>query len=266
LLTRKDGMITAPVITRFWGQPGDIVKVLNFSERVLRFAPALYIGLREDEDHSGTRYVPDILGMANVVIVPIKPWNNRSFAYPMTALLERVARDMYEAVISISLEIEVDGDQVSAMLQHLDSDTLAVGALLPGHEIYEPGTVVEASGTRCWWNTLAALNLDFSSPLRCFGFPSVGDSWGNPHMSGVEEVTAAAAAQMLARARSCEAPGTYPQNCRIKLMSVPGVRWNNQHSDPARAEREMEKMKSKVARPAHQISESGLPPAFVEYI
>ncbi|CAM9677891.1 unnamed protein product, partial [Phaeothamnion confervicola] len=123
-----------------------------------------------------------------------------------------------------------------------------------GRDISGPKPVA-LTGLTTPWNTLALWSVP---RLARLGFLAVAEGLLPGVDGGIEEVTAIAALQMLAAARS--RPGA------AALLRLPGVSWEARWADDGRRRWHERKMASKASRAAAQMAALGLPEGAVYHI
>ena len=181
-------------------------------------------------------------------IVRVSPWGN--FILPLNALIAwacttKLPNDLTaKSILFVSAEMSLTSDSVRDLHQVMDSDTLVVGAVLPGHDYKgrqdERETVVELNGRTCPWNTAAMWNLE---KVGLFGFPLVAegilkDEEGKYVPGGIEEFSTILLQQKIFS----------PDQMKAKLMKVTGVEWEQKFEDAERRLWHETKMKSKFTR------------------
>lgn len=103
-------------------------------------------------------------------VLPVTPWGK--FCPALNALVRYAAVDCRaQLIMFVSAETEASASSVSMLINEVDSSTLVVGAVLPGHDYHE-GERVPLNGRNTPWNTLAVWNLP---NLALNGFPMVSD-------------------------------------------------------------------------------------------
>jgi hypothetical protein len=175
---------------------------------------------------------------------------------------------LYSAEVSIA---PIAASVASTLLRHMQiSDTLVVGAALPGHEYHPPTstdtTVLwELNGRTSPWNTLALWNL---SKIGLTGFQLVSE--GIPtspstmdHSSSIQKTspavttassfTAAGIEEVVAIALLQTILGK--DQTKAKLVHIPELEWKvDFDKDPARQAWHQQKMQSKLERASQQLS------------
>lgn len=188
----------------------------------------------------------------HVQVLPVTPWGR--FIPALNALLVAAAAKLPKScdwICFVSAETTASKEAIHMLKQHLASDTLMVGARLPGHDYRGPkqsgdnrAVTTELNGLTCPWNTLAIWNL----PKICLtGFQLVSDglltdSEQEPSY-GIEEVVASALLQRLLGA----------DQAKVKLVNLPSVNWNVNFDDPERQKWQEMKMQSKLIRSQRQL-------------
>lgn len=103
-------------------------------------------------------------------VLPVTPWGK--FTPALNALIRYASVDCRaHLILFVSAETEASASSVSMLVNAVDSSTLVVGAVLPGHDYHE-GERVPLNGRNTPWNTLAVWNLP---NLALNGFPMVSD-------------------------------------------------------------------------------------------
>ena len=103
-------------------------------------------------------------------VMPVTPWGK--FVPALNALIRYASVDCQaQLLLFVSAETEASSSSIALLANELDSSTLVVGAVLPGHDYHE-GERVVLNGRNTPWNTLALWNLP---NLALTGFPLVSD-------------------------------------------------------------------------------------------
>jgi len=103
-------------------------------------------------------------------VLPVTPWGK--FVPALNALIRYAAVDCQaQLIMFVSAETEASATSISMLVNEVDSSTLVVGAVLPGHD-YHQGERVTLNGRNTPWNTLAVWNLP---NIALNGFPLVSD-------------------------------------------------------------------------------------------
>lgn len=179
-------------------------------------------------------------------IVPVSIWG--SFVPALNALTIWACKHQIDygntVIMFLSAETTVTKETIQEMSQHMDDDTLVVGAALPGHDYQGTrnnvdGIEVDLNGRTCPWNTTAMWNLN---KLALIGFPLVGDGLhqqkdGTPVAGGIEEFATVLLHQKM-----------NPNGSKAKLVKVSGVEWEQTFEDDDRQKWHESKMKSKFTR------------------
>jgi len=242
------------IVTRFFNNRPDSTpdKIIDFAKRYSQMAGKVIIAINGADDLSGSKSALEALGIDNLIIIDVCPWGK--FVFPMNALVSASAlQNPNSIMLSLSVEVMIELESITAILAHMDDSTLVTGALFPDHE-FHPSEIVQGNGITTPWNTAAAWNLQ---KLSLVGFPLAGDALFDPTRkgAGVEEVTAIALMQKLF------------SGCDAKLVAVPGIAWQNDFSDNLkRLEAHRVKMASKIQRPAEQLARLGIPAPIIQHI
>jgi hypothetical protein len=105
-----------------------------------------------------------------IEVVPVTPWGK--FVPALNAVIRYASVDCQaQLILFVSAETEASSSSISMLVNELDSSTLVVGAVLPGHD-YHGGEIVPLNGRSTPWNTLSLWNLP---NLALTGFPMVSD-------------------------------------------------------------------------------------------
>ena len=218
-------------------------KILSFCKNSLS-AGATWVLVAVNVEHD----VSDALNLTyptGVTAFPVQPWGK--FAPALNGILTK-GRDFWargDLLLLASAEVILTGEAVKTLVSHMDGDTLVVGAALEGHQ-YEPGLHKSATGRKTPWNTLALYNA--SNLWNGGGFPILGDGpVDEPANAGVEEVITIA----LIQSRSLA-------TCEVKMVQVPGQKWDTSGFDGERLAAHEKKMASKDSRPARQLEVAGI--------
>lgn len=240
-------MAKIAVGTRFWGvnTEKDFPRINNFVE-VGRQAGQVFVAVNTDEDKIGT------INLFPEEAFPVTPWGK--FVQPLNALILRAALAGANHLLLASAEFAPTLEQLDALLQHMNENTLVVGATFAEHE-FHPGETIEGTGTTVPWNTFALWNL---SHLSCLGIPMIGDAPFNQKMAGVEEVATISVYQSIYQISAA----------RAKLVHVPGIGldWNTEGWSGERLAKHQAKIDSKKERPAAQLKKCGLQPPLIQHV
>lgn len=223
--------------TRFWGvdRARDFPRIRAFIQNAKHVGQVL-VAVNAAEDKIETiNAFPD-------VAFAVTPWGK--FVQPLNALILRAISGGANHLLLASAEFPPTADQTQGLMNHMDKDTLVVGAAFAEHE-FQKGVVVFGTGTTVPWNTFALWNL---AELGKLGVPLVGDAPFNPKMAGVEELATIAIYQKLW-------PGL--QAKVVKVLGV-GGEWNTEGWDTDRLEKHRQKIQSKKDRPTAQLDHLGL--------
>ena len=183
-----------------------------------------------------------------IIVLPITPW--QEFTPALNALHYRAAKDGARYIMYVSPEIVTTRSKIQILLDHMQTDTLVVGAALPGHD-YQHHAVRQLNGRTTPWNTLAVWNV---AKLGLTGFPVVAEGVhkdkidGDFVSAGVEEVSAIALLQSVLTENRAKA----------KLVQLPDIKWEVSFQDEERRKWHDAKMKSKVTRPDKHLELMGL--------
>jgi hypothetical protein len=186
--------------------------------------------------------IQKVTAKTSLEIIPVTPWN--AFIPALNAIATRAAQDGARYCLFCSAETQTSPESILHLLKHMDSETLVVGAVLPGHG-YQPKSKQELNGRNAPWNTLAVWDV---SKLTLTGFPLVAEglhilSDGTHVEAGVEEVSAIALLQTLLG----------PERAKAKLVPLPDIVWDQTFQDAERQKWHAKKMKSKMERPAKHL-------------
>jgi len=181
-------------------------------------------------------------------VLPVQPWGQ--FAPALNALIgwASLQNNSCRQILFASAETTASAFAVQSLQNHLTSDTLVAGIVLPGHDYQGPGKTVDLNGRTTPWNTLALWDL---RKLALTGFQLVSEGLQPPAVAGVEEVVVIAVLQKILGG----------DNAKAKLVQVDGggVEWDQTFGgDPARKQWHEEKMQSKISRAATQLELLGL--------
>ncbi len=147
-------------------------------------------------------------------IFNVTPWGK--FVQPLNALLIKGRPKFAEGAyfLSVSVDVELNVEIVRKLLDHMDDQTLVVGAVTEGHD-YRPGAmIIDADGFQVPWNNLALWN----PRLLCrTGFLMLGESPLNQLVNGGDEEFSTITVQQ-------ELFGL--DGAKAKLVQIPGVNMN----------------------------------------
>lgn len=193
-------------------------------------------------DYNLVHVIQTVTAKTSLVIIPVTPWN--AFIPALNAIATKAAQDTARYCLFCSAETQASPESILHLLNHMDSETLVVGAVLPGHS-YQPNSTQELNGLTSPWNTLAIWDV---SKLTLTGFPLVAEglhtlSDGTHVAAGVEEVSAIALLQSLLG----------PERAKAKLVPLPDIVWDQTFKDPERQKWHLRKMESKMERPATHL-------------
>lgn len=249
---------TFAIATRFYGlAENDVRRLKEWVDAALAVVPAerVFVAVRSEEDRSGVlafmqREYP------SVAAFPVTPWG-RVVQAP-NALLVKCAERGVGHLLFASTEYPLTKSLASLLLSHADSQTLVVGARLPGHDFKAvPGKLTQvekATGLQIPWNTCALWSLEH---LVHTGFVLTADAFNDPDNAGMEEMGTIAAQQTL-----------WPGNATAKLVAPrEGELTVNTHGwSIKRHERYLRNLGSKNDRASAQLERLRLAPPAVSHI
>jgi hypothetical protein len=96
--------------------------------------------------------IQTVTAKTSLEIIPVTPWN--AFIPALNAIATRAAQDGARYCLFCSAETQASPESILHLLEHMDRDTLVVGAVLPGH-CYQPKSTQALNGISAPWNTLA---------------------------------------------------------------------------------------------------------------
>jgi hypothetical protein len=179
--------------------------------------------------------------ITSLKVLPVTPWNK--FVPALNAIVTQAAMEGATHCLFCSAETQTSPESVLLLLEHMDTDTLVVGAVLPGHD-YGPKSMQPLNGTTAPWNTLAIWDV---AKLSLTGFPLVSEGLhtidGTTVAAGVEEVSAIAVLQKILGSKRAKA----------KLVALPDIEWDQNFEDEERRKWHEAKMKSKKERPEKHL-------------
>lgn len=188
-----------------------------------------------------------------VRVLPVTPWGK--FVPALNALVGWSAKAGARYLLFVSAEVQLTEEILDVMKSKLDLErTLVVGTALQGHEYKAADgqeVEVELTGRTTPWNTCSLWNLP---KLALTGFMLVSEGLhpeedGGEGAAGVEEACTIATLQRILS----------PGNAQAKLISVPGMAWEQDFGDDAkRKEWHERKMLSKYTRAKRQLDLMGL--------
>lgn len=219
-------------------------------------------------------------------VLPVQPWGE--FTPALNALIDwarkyKSSSPVVQAILLYSAEVSIvpmAATVVSTLQHHLTmSDTLVVGAALPGHDYHVPSSTTTSSPETVWdlngrtspWNTLALWNL---SKISLTGFQLVSEGIPTlPKLSPTTQVdssassinstpvttisTAAGIEEVVAIALLQTILGK--DQAKAKLVHIPELEWKvDFDKDPARQAWHQQKMQSKMERASQQLSCFGI--------
>ncbi|OIO19212.1 MAG: hypothetical protein CO029_04075 [Candidatus Magasanikbacteria bacterium CG_4_9_14_0_2_um_filter_41_10] len=215
---------------------------------------SVYVAVNSDKDVSGALSLELDAELAKIVIFPVTPWGR--FVQPLNAILGMAQGDIAKGMnfLSASVEVQLTDEIVDTLVDHMDMQTLVVGAVLQGHDYKGERVIHEATGCQVPWNTLSMWNSEFL--YRGGGFPMIGDGLpGDPSTAGVEEVTTISMVQQ-----------RFP-HLEAKLVKLTGdSSWDTSSFTGDRLAKHLAKMASKEQRPAAQLRWAGLVPPRVIHL
>jgi hypothetical protein len=217
-------------------------------------------------------------------VLPVQPWGE--FTPALNALIDW-ARKYHTATVKVVHAIWLYSSEVSiapiaasvasTLLRHMRmSDTLVVGAALPGHEYHPPtstdtSVLWELNGRTSPWNTLALWNL---SKIGLTGFQLVSEGIPtspkltlppstmdhsfsmqstSPAVTTTSSFTSAGIEEVVAIALLQSILGK--DQAKAKLVHIPELEWKvDFDKDPARQAWHQQKMQSKLERASQQLS------------
>lgn len=180
-------------------------------------------------------------------LIPVE-WGR--FVPALNALVRDAASAGVDKIMFQSTEIEVKSSSVMKLVEALEEGkTLVAGAALPGHKVGKGR--MGLNGLTMPWNTLAVWDVKM---LSSTGFLMVSEGIADASSAGVEEAAVIATQQLM-----------HPGAAEAKLIRVPGVAWETNFDDDARAQWHSKKMESKERRVANQLDLIRVPAAVVKH-
>mmetsp|Transcript_27833 Transcript_27833/g.31813 ORF Transcript_27833/g.31813 Transcript_27833/m.31813 type:complete len:259 (-) Transcript_27833:305-1081(-) len=193
------------------------------------------------DDYDLVETIKRFSASSSMKIIPVTPWGK--FVTALNSIIISASKAGATHCLFCSAETNASSESISVLMEHMDEDTLVVGAVLPGHN-YHPKSKQALNGRTTPWNTLAIWSLE---KLALTGFPLVGDGIHNLDGvrvdGGVEEVSTIALLQALLGV----------QHAKAKLVPVPTITWEQNFDDEERQKWHEAKMKSKIDRPAKHL-------------
>ncbi len=166
----------------------------------------------------------------------IHPWI--SFTQPLNMIVEKALSLHAEKLLFQSIEVTLESEDVLVLQQHLDKETLVVGAKLhPKHGLKKGKQPLNGWNTP--WNTLALWDLQ---KLGLTGFLSISSGNIDHIPGGVEEVVAISLLQYLKG-----------DTMQAKLIDLPTVHWDANWECALRTKYHESKMASKAERAWKQL-------------
>lgn len=169
-------------------------------------------------------------------IFHIHPWI--SFTQPLNMIVEKALSLHAHKLLFQSIEVTLEKKDIAVMLEHLEYDTLVVGAKLHPKHGSKKGKQ-PLNGWNTPWNTLALWDLQ---KLGLTGFLSISSGNIDHIPGGVEEVVAISLLQYL-KGDTMEA----------KLIDLPTVHWDASWECALRTKYHESKMASKAERAFRQL-------------
>lgn len=237
---------------RFWGQePSHLEKVRRYINMGKEIGfNSILVAINENADKSGALELDN--NDAN--IFGVKPWGR--FTPALNALIGE-ARDYVKngGMLFASMEISLNFSIVKSLASHMNANTLVVGARLQGHDFVSGSTGgFQGNGRQIPWNTVALWNLEKLYP---FGFSNAGEGLPeDPSTAGVEELCTMSVIQSVLGA----------ENAKVKMVEIPGIKWETTFDSEERQLEHEKKMQSKIERPVKQLQMLGLKEPVVWHI
>lgn len=221
--------------TRFYEQnPEKLKDIPGFINNIVDSVDLVYFVINEEADKTNaSKFIRD-LNLPKTTCFSMNVWGK--FTPALNAIVYNTAMAECTHLLLCSVEMNITPEIVDSLKEHMDGETLVVGAKLLGHE-FNKGTVV-GTGTTIPWNTVALWNLRYLSRT---GFLLVGDAPFDPGSAGVEELTTCAVLQKL-----------YP-HLKIKLVEIPGLTYKIQNLSTERMALHAKKLSSKEDRAQKQL-------------
>lgn len=245
--------------TRYWNEKENSSpdKIRAFVDKASEITDLVIVAVNVAKDKSNTIEALTKEKNDRLVIVPVQPWG---FASAMNALVYEARIRSQKFLLSQSVEVRLEKENLKNMMAEMDDNTLCVGTRMEGHDFHSAEiseeVEVKANGCTIPWNTCKILNLKH---YQVFGFPLITDAPYDPSQAGVEELCADSLAQhMLSK----------PENrLKIKMIEIEGMKWETDFGgDPERQKAHERKMRLKIERPETQLALTKLPPATVIHI
>ena len=121
-----------------------------------RHSDVVVVAVRIKADKCGSADALRALGNARVVVLDVTVW--RGFVTPLNMCLGYACDIGAQHIMFQSVEVVSRRAHVQALLAHMDSDTLAAGAALPGCHDWCLGRHA-ATGLRSPWNTMTVWHV-----------------------------------------------------------------------------------------------------------
>lgn len=241
--------------TRFWANyVSDLDKIDRFVEAAEMIGKVrVAVNVEEDGLDSANRF-PGIT-------FPVTPWGK--FVQPLNALILQAAGIGADFLLLASVEFPPVKEHVEALIDHMDENTLVVGAKFDDH-IFWP-SLEKKLGTRratgtgnglsVPWNTFALWRV--TNGLERMGVPLISDFPSDTKMAGMEEFATIALYQKV-----------WPDTMKAKLVDVPGFegKWNMIGWNDNKLTKHGIKMVSKLERAEFQLGHLNIPPPQIEHI
>lgn len=219
-------------------------KLRHWCEHALAYCDLLVIVVDEAYDRSCGSMLESF--GERIRIFFIHPWI--SYTQPLNMLVEKSLALGAGRIIFQSVEVEVEPEDIQKLYDHMDDQTLVVGAKLHNDHGAVPGEQT-IDGWSTPWNTLAVWNLN---KLGLTGFLTISSGNIDDIAGGVEEVPVISLLQMLR-------PGVM----QAKLVELSSVVWNATWICQDRTDYHRQKMLSKNYRTQIQLEALGLQPGTV---
>ncbi len=214
--------------------PIDVEKIKCWCEDALGYCDLLVLVL-DDRHYQKLKGLFEEFGN-RVKLFHVHPWI--SYTQPLNMIVEKALVLGVTHLLFQSIEVTVSKEDVQKLADHMDENTLVIGAKL--HEKHGRRQGMQLlNGWNAPWNTLALWNLQ---KLGLTGFLTISSGNIDGIPGGVEEVVAISLLQHL-----------QPSKMTAKLITLDSVHWNASWECEYRTKYHESKMASKQERAMAQL-------------
>lgn len=227
----------------------------------------IYVAVNPDRDIAHTvsylRRLPTPAGKS-LVVTPVTPWGR--YVEPLNAITMQSAFDGYEALLCANTEHVPTDKNIGELAEHLDEDTLVVGATLDGFHNFRPGRHF-MDGMNVPMDAFMLLRVQ---KFSLFGWIAVSEApWipcpaeivGTPQDPGMKE---AGIKEVPTFSLIQEKLGS--AHAQVKLVQVTGAERDTSTITGARKKLDDQKRRSAVERAKKQMALIGIYPGMVSHI